>query len=62
LDGEMLTVRQVAELLQVCRDTVYAWCKRGVIEHVRIGNAVRIPRAALHSEPGVVARGRHENQ
>ncbi|MFL5441566.1 MAG: helix-turn-helix domain-containing protein [Myxococcales bacterium] len=39
---QLLTVRQVARLLGVCRGTVYKWAADGVLPHVRIVNVIRI--------------------
>jgi excisionase family DNA binding protein len=38
----MLTVRQVAARLNVCRATVYEFCERGSLPYVRVGNCVRV--------------------
>lgn len=38
----LLTVRQVAELLNVSTATVYKLCRSGKIPHVRVSNAIRI--------------------
>ena len=47
LPEKLLTVREVAETLSVCRATVYALCERGELPHVRIANAVRVSRLDL---------------
>ena len=42
---EVLTVTQVAKALKVGRDTVYKWCRRGVLAHYKLDGvrgAVRI--------------------
>jgi excisionase family DNA binding protein len=39
---QLLTVRQVAQLLRVCRATVYNWAVTGLLPHVRIVNVVRV--------------------
>ena len=38
----LLTVRDVAAILSVCRDTVYRLCANGQLRHFRILNAIRI--------------------
>lgn len=43
----LLTVAQAAAQLAVSTATVYSLCERGVLAHVRILNAVRIPEQAL---------------
>jgi len=40
---QLLTVRQVAQLLDVCTATVYKWAAVGVLPHVRIVNVIRVP-------------------
>jgi excisionase family DNA binding protein len=45
--GPYLTVREVADRLRVCTDTVYEMVKRGDLAHVRVSNVIRIPRSAL---------------
>jgi excisionase family DNA binding protein len=51
----LLTVREVAEELAVCRATVYALIERGELERVWVGNSIRIPAASLEA---LLARGR----
>jgi len=43
----LLTVRDVAAILRVCRDTVYRLCATGDLPHVRVLNAIRIMPADL---------------
>jgi excisionase family DNA binding protein len=43
----LFTVREVAALLNVCRDTVYQLCARGELPHIRVLNAIRIAPANL---------------
>jgi excisionase family DNA binding protein len=40
-----LTARQVAEALGVGVEAVRELCRRGVLEHFRVVNAIRIPRS-----------------
>jgi excisionase family DNA binding protein len=44
---QLLTVRQVAQLLGVCTATVYKWAAQGVLPHVRIVNVIRIRKQDL---------------
>jgi len=44
---QLLTVRQVAQLLGVCRATVYKWAAIELLPHVRIVNVVRVRREDL---------------
>jgi excisionase family DNA binding protein len=45
--SRLLTVREVAVVLRVCTATVYRLCAQGVLQHVRISNAVRVPADAV---------------
>ncbi|WP_426756480.1 helix-turn-helix domain-containing protein [Myxococcus sp. Y35] len=51
----LLTVREVAEELVVCRATVYVLLERGELERVWVGRSIRIPAASLET---LIARGR----
>jgi|GEM_PF-2053939 len=51
----ILTVRDVAEELAVCRATVYALLEKGELERVWVGRSIRIPSASLEA---FLARGR----
>jgi excisionase family DNA binding protein len=42
-----MTVAEVAKHLGVSRSTVYQLCERGELTHVRVSNAIRVPRAAV---------------
>ena len=33
---ELLTVAQVSKSLRVKRDTIYKWCKRGILNHYKL--------------------------
>ena len=39
---QLLTVRQVAQLLRVCPATVYKWTAEGLLAHVRIVDVIRV--------------------
>ena len=45
--GEVLTVREVARVLRVDKDSAYQAIHRGQIPHVRIGRSLRVPKAGL---------------
>jgi excisionase family DNA binding protein len=42
-----MTVAEVAKQLRVSRSTVYDLCERGDLRHVRVSNAIRVPKAAV---------------
>lgn len=43
----LLTVREVAESLKVCRATVYALVERGQLERIWVGASIRIPAPSV---------------
>jgi excisionase family DNA binding protein len=45
--SELLSVNQVAAILQVSRDAVLKLCEQGALPHIRISNEVCIAPAAL---------------
>lgn len=38
---ELLTVAELAKMLKLRGGTIYTWCSRGLIPHVKVGGAVR---------------------
>ncbi|WP_455136468.1 helix-turn-helix domain-containing protein [Thermophilibacter sp.] len=50
---ELFTVRQVAELANVCERTVYRMIEDGQLRAVRVRNSLRISRAALRETFGI---------
>ncbi len=46
---ELLTVDQMAELLQVKKSTLYSWTHQGWIPHVKVGRLVRFRREAVEA-------------
>jgi excisionase family DNA binding protein len=42
-----MTVAEVAKHLGVSRSTVYQLCERGELRHVRVSNAIRVPKRAV---------------
>jgi len=44
---ELVTVREAARLLRVSTATIYKLCADGDLAHIRVSNAIRIPRSAL---------------
>jgi excisionase family DNA binding protein len=48
----LLSVAEVARTLGVCDATVYKLCARGLLGHVRILNAIRVPPASLQAFAG----------
>jgi excisionase family DNA binding protein len=45
--GEILTPEQVADYLQVRKDTVYRYIRDGKLPAVRLGRSYRVPRENL---------------
>jgi excisionase family DNA binding protein len=45
----LLTAREVAQHLGVCRDTVYELCAKGELPHARVLNAIRIASADVEA-------------
>jgi excisionase family DNA binding protein len=41
--GPMITVREMAARLGVSRATIYTFCERGELPHLRVSGAIRIP-------------------
>jgi excisionase family DNA binding protein len=61
LDGRadaLLTVREVADKLQVSTATVYKLANRGDLPHARVSNAIRVAPAALAAFLASNGRGR----
>ncbi len=46
---ELLTVEQMADLLQVKKSTLYSWTHLGWIPHVKVGRLVRFRREAVEA-------------
>ena len=50
LDGDLLTIDQVAALLGVAKATIYSWTHQGWIPHVKVGRRlVRFRREAIEA-------------
>ncbi len=47
MDGEFLTVKEVAELLKMSEATVRKWCREGVLPAVKLGKSYRIRRSDI---------------
>lgn len=44
---ELLTVSEVAEVLRICKMTIYRAVNSGELESLRVGRSFRIPREAV---------------
>jgi excisionase family DNA binding protein len=60
----LLTVRQVAELLGLCKTTVYRQCANGTLRHTRVAWAIRIARSDFEEfiESGTYPVARAQSQ
>jgi excisionase family DNA binding protein len=47
VDETFLSIREVAARMNVHYQTIWAMVRRGEIESIRIGSAIRIPESAL---------------
>jgi excisionase family DNA binding protein len=46
--GLLLRPQELADALDVTRDTILRWCREGRLRHVKFGGTVRIPREELN--------------
>ena len=60
LTRRVLTVAAASRRLNVAEATIYRACRRGQLEHVRIGRAIRIPEDRLDAL--LVPRGQERKQ
>ena len=54
--GRLLTVKQVAELLNVTPATVYLWTKRGILSCIRLGRTIRFDPEIMKQITGSSAK------
>ncbi len=52
---EFLTAWQLAELLNICEESVYRAIRRGELDVVRVGRSIRVPRDQLTHQRSRVA-------
>ena len=45
--GEFLSVREFGEVLGLNRESIYRACANGSLKFLRVGRAIRLPRAQL---------------
>ncbi len=57
MTDQFFTVRELAEYLRVCENTVRSRLARGEIEHYRIGNQIRIPQRSVDQYLESIKRG-----
>ena len=48
------SVREVAAILGVCRQTVYTYIKNGKLEHERLGKRYIIPLSSLYATASLI--------
>jgi excisionase family DNA binding protein len=44
---ELLTVKELAEILRIGRSSAYELCRQNAFPVVRVGKSIRIPKGAL---------------
>jgi len=49
LNDELLTVKEAAAQLKLCKSTVSKLCFTGRLNHIRIMNSIRIPKSELEA-------------
>lgn len=49
----VLTIREVAKILGIGKNTAYGLVKNGTLNAVRVGRQIRIPRAELYRYLGM---------
>lgn len=42
VQGNLLTIREVAEYFRISEQTVYRWFSKGLLAAVRVGNVTRV--------------------
>ena len=52
---EFLTAWQLAELLNVCEETIYRAIRRGELDVVRVGHSIRLPTSQFSGQGNRVA-------
>ena len=58
LERQALTVRETAIALGITNGTVYRLARRGTLQTIRLGRAIRVPRTVLRrmlGDPGSTA-------
>jgi len=60
--GAVLTVRDLAALLRVDKDSAYKLIHSGALAHIRCGRAIRIPKTAVENMLGISASHRSAEQ
>jgi len=52
MNGELMTVREIAEMLRVRRNTVYEMLRRGELPFVKVGKQIRVRRENVEEKLG----------
>ncbi|MCL4370664.1 MAG: helix-turn-helix domain-containing protein [Chloroflexi bacterium] len=47
IDGNLLTIEEIASYLRVCRRTAWRWCKSGKLPAFKLGHEWRVSRQEL---------------
>ena len=46
-DVKLYKIKEIQEILGVCKNTAYALCASGALKSVRVGNSIRVTQSAL---------------
>ena len=45
---DVLTVKELCVILNICEKTAYELLRKGMIQHIRIGRVYKIPKKSVH--------------
>lgn len=47
IDDELISVDDLAEIIKIDKQTIYRWCKRKMMPHIRIGVTYRFRKKEI---------------